>query len=262
MTNTPWGERHAYVLPGGGARPTSTRRCTSRRSWEWSSATTRAPARPASAWSSTSRAAGTAWARVRRDAGTPPPRADAALGGPPDCSLSARERTRARADLRPRAAAETRRRARVPPPDGSLRRDRPDLPVAALAACCAGSGGRLTVIEDGEPRVYGSGPPAATIDRARVPRRGGWRSRGSRGLADAYAAGHLGLTGPRRARPPGSPQRARARSAPGATGARTDSRCNASARTYGEAPADGAGATSPPTTTWATSCSPGCSTRR
>ena len=43
VTNTPWGERHAYVLEAGdgpGRRAAaSTRRCTSRRSWAWTSAT-------------------------------------------------------------------------------------------------------------------------------------------------------------------------------------------------------------------------------
>ncbi|HTX11022.1 MAG TPA: cyclopropane-fatty-acyl-phospholipid synthase family protein [Solirubrobacteraceae bacterium] len=49
--------------------------------------------------------------------------------------------------------------------------------------------GSLTVIENGEPRVYGSGPPAATMI-IRCSRT--WRMglAGSRGLAEAYAAGH------------------------------------------------------------------------
>jgi cyclopropane-fatty-acyl-phospholipid synthase len=49
--------------------------------------------------------------------------------------------------------------------------------------------GSLTVIEDGEPRVYGSGPPAATmiVRSSRTWRMG---VTGSRGLAEAYAAGH------------------------------------------------------------------------
>jgi cyclopropane-fatty-acyl-phospholipid synthase len=49
--------------------------------------------------------------------------------------------------------------------------------------------GSLTVIENGKPRVYGSGPPAATMI-VRCPRT--WRMglAGSRGLAEAYAAGH------------------------------------------------------------------------
>jgi cyclopropane-fatty-acyl-phospholipid synthase len=48
--------------------------------------------------------------------------------------------------------------------------------------------GSLVVFEAGERRVYGSGPPAATV-RVRSPRV--WRMllRGSRGLADAFAAG-------------------------------------------------------------------------
>jgi cyclopropane-fatty-acyl-phospholipid synthase len=49
--------------------------------------------------------------------------------------------------------------------------------------------GRLTVVEDGERRVYGSGPPAATVV-VRSPR--AWCKlllRGSRGLAEAYAEG-------------------------------------------------------------------------
>lgn len=48
--------------------------------------------------------------------------------------------------------------------------------------------GSLVVIEGGERRVYGSGSPMATV-RVRSPRL--WRMllRGSRGLADAYAAG-------------------------------------------------------------------------
>jgi cyclopropane-fatty-acyl-phospholipid synthase len=49
--------------------------------------------------------------------------------------------------------------------------------------------GSLTVIEDGEPRVYGAGPPAATmiVRSSRTWRMG---LSGSRGLAEAYAAGH------------------------------------------------------------------------
>jgi cyclopropane-fatty-acyl-phospholipid synthase len=48
--------------------------------------------------------------------------------------------------------------------------------------------GSLTVLEDGSRRVYGSGPPAATIT-VHSPRM--WRAglTGSRGLADAYADG-------------------------------------------------------------------------
>ncbi len=48
--------------------------------------------------------------------------------------------------------------------------------------------GSLTVLEDGERRVYGSGPPAASI---RVHSGRMWRlgMTGSRGLADAYADG-------------------------------------------------------------------------
>ena len=48
--------------------------------------------------------------------------------------------------------------------------------------------GSLTVLEDGRSHVYGSGPPAATI-AMRSP--SVWRTalRGSRGLADASAAG-------------------------------------------------------------------------
>ena len=48
--------------------------------------------------------------------------------------------------------------------------------------------GSLTVVEDGERRTYGSGPPAATIvvRSARMWRMG---LTGSRGLADAYGAG-------------------------------------------------------------------------
>jgi cyclopropane-fatty-acyl-phospholipid synthase len=48
--------------------------------------------------------------------------------------------------------------------------------------------GTLTVVESGERRVYGSGPPAATIH---VRSTAMWRMalRGSRGLADAYADG-------------------------------------------------------------------------
>jgi len=48
--------------------------------------------------------------------------------------------------------------------------------------------GSLIVVEDGERRVYGSGPPAATII-VRSPRMWRMALTGSRGLADAYAAG-------------------------------------------------------------------------
>ena len=60
VTNTPWGERHAYVLArrrGRVLRGESTRRCTSRRSWAWTSATTCARPRPARRCRCTSRAA-------------------------------------------------------------------------------------------------------------------------------------------------------------------------------------------------------------
>ena len=51
VTNTPWGERHSYLLwtatPGsavrGDASPSS---CTSRRSWAWITSTGRAPRKP------------------------------------------------------------------------------------------------------------------------------------------------------------------------------------------------------------------------
>jgi cyclopropane-fatty-acyl-phospholipid synthase len=48
--------------------------------------------------------------------------------------------------------------------------------------------GSLVVIEDGERWVYGSGPPAATV-RVRSRRTWPMLLHGSRGLADAYAAG-------------------------------------------------------------------------
>jgi cyclopropane-fatty-acyl-phospholipid synthase len=48
--------------------------------------------------------------------------------------------------------------------------------------------GSLIVVEDGERCVYGSGPPAATII-VRSPRMWRMALTGSRGLADAYAAG-------------------------------------------------------------------------
>ena len=48
--------------------------------------------------------------------------------------------------------------------------------------------GTLTVIEDGERRVYGSGPPAAAI-MVRSPRTWRMALTGSRGLAEAYARG-------------------------------------------------------------------------
>ncbi|HEY4827078.1 MAG TPA: class I SAM-dependent methyltransferase, partial [Solirubrobacteraceae bacterium] len=48
--------------------------------------------------------------------------------------------------------------------------------------------GSLILVEDGERRVYGSGPPAATII-VRSPRMWRMALTGSRGLADAYAAG-------------------------------------------------------------------------
>ena len=48
--------------------------------------------------------------------------------------------------------------------------------------------GSLTVIEDGDRRAYGSGPPAATIF-VRSPRMWRMALAGSRGLAEAYARG-------------------------------------------------------------------------
>ena len=84
VTNTPWGERHAYVLERSARlavlAASSTRRCTSRRSWAWISATTSRAARPAETLSVhiESRDGGR---RVRRDAGAAPPGADARVAG-------------------------------------------------------------------------------------------------------------------------------------------------------------------------------------
>ena len=59
VTNTPWGERHAYVLDEPAA-PSTTRRCACRPSWAWTSATPSRSRRPDRRSRSTSRAARTA----------------------------------------------------------------------------------------------------------------------------------------------------------------------------------------------------------
>ena len=74
VTNTPWGERHAYVLPRGDAdaasrRAASTRPCTSRRSCAMDQRYTGAPRRPGGRCRSTSRAARRDAARSTRRSG-------------------------------------------------------------------------------------------------------------------------------------------------------------------------------------------------
>ncbi len=73
--------------------------------------------------------------------------------------------------------------------------------------------GSLIVIEGDERRVYGSGPPAATV-QIDSPRTWPKLLRGSRGMAEAFATGPLGLAGSGGADQAGGDQRRRSRQAP------------------------------------------------
>ncbi len=119
--------------------------------------------------------------------------------------------------------------------------------------------GSLIVVEDGRRRTFGSGTPAALIN---VNRPDFWRMlmRGSRGLAESYAAGAWD-----------SPDlvaviRLAARNAVlidrvRAYRLRSGPPVSASGPCSTAAPASAADATSPSTTTSATSSSPACSIR-
>ena len=83
VTNTPWGERHAYVLDAQRRRrrcwpPASRRRCTCPRSWGWSSATPCARAAPGATLAVHIESQERGAARVRRDARAASRAADAA----------------------------------------------------------------------------------------------------------------------------------------------------------------------------------------
>ena len=163
VTNTPWGERHAYVLPGGQGDLAKRLHVSPFMTMDHVYAPRRR-SRPAPR--GPHREPPERRAVVRRHARAAPPRADAALSGSSRGPLPARERTGARADLRTRDRPEARRRP-GPPASGRRRRviDRSSRRLLSLFLRRIRTG-TLTVIEDGERRVYGSGPPAATIHRA------------------------------------------------------------------------------------------------
>src|SRR5205085_9746806 len=111
-----------------------------------------------------------------------PPSADAAHARRRDGALPRVHRARARAHLRPRAAAQAEGRAGAAASGGVARviaRFIADRFLRRIGT------GRLVLVEAGDRRVYGSGSPAATV-HARSPRV--WRKllRGSRGLAESY----------------------------------------------------------------------------
>ena len=177
VTNTPWGERHAYVIEGkrarlGGARRcSSTRRCTSRRSWAWTIATTLGAAAPGQTLSvhiASSRAGATVF--------------DATL------SLRRRELTR-RVDARGSPARYPLATVRVLAliyahalglklaggPSTAIRRRDGHERLALLVGSCRVllrriTVGSLIVVEGDERRVYGSGAPDG--DRPGSTRRG------------------------------------------------------------------------------------------
>ena len=152
----------------------SRRRCTSRRSWPWTTPTRCARRSPARRCRCTSRAAATA--RLAFDATLNlrrrPYRRRALIG-----ALAAH----ARPDLRPRARAEAQGRPAPPTPGGLVRR-------VVLALLKRIESGQLTVIEDGRRLVFGSGSPQATVV---VHDAAVWRAalRGGRGLAETYVDG-------------------------------------------------------------------------
>ena len=185
VTNTPWGERHAYVLPGGRADHPKLLHVSPFMAMDHEYSCRATP--PRSGWQSISRAAGTA-----RSPSTPPsPCAGASSHAVrPDArgSLPARKRKGARADLRSCARPQTRGRPGPPPSEGERGViDRAARWILSLFLRRIRTG-TLTIIEEGARRVYGSGPPAATI-HVRSARM--WRMGlvGSRGLAEAYAQG-------------------------------------------------------------------------
>ena len=193
VTNTPWGERHAYVIEGE-QRDSAVLAGEFDKALHVSpfmgmdhryDARAAAPAQTLSVHISSSRAG---VIRVRRDAGAAPPGADACVDRGDHRAVPARDGPGAGADLCACAGAEARGRARPPPSAGgtgmstSLARWLVSILLRRITV------GSLLVVEGDERRVYGSGAPAATvwIDSPRT-----WPKllRGSRGMAEAFAQG-------------------------------------------------------------------------
>ena len=188
VTNTPWGERHAYVLDAAdrARRAASTRPCTSRPSCRWTSATPGAHRRPGRRCRCRSRAAGK-MPRLRRDARAAARAADPPIAGAGDGAPPGGDAADARAHLRPRGRAQAQGRARATASAGRFMTARVArrLVMALLKRIRVG---QLTVIEDGGETVFGSGAPQATV-HVHSPRAWPQLARGSRGMGSSYADG-------------------------------------------------------------------------
>ena len=175
VTNTPWGERHAYVLPPAPARrarATPTRRSTSRRSWAWTSATTVRATAPGETLSvhieSRERrpsARSTRRSNLRR-------RPLTAARWPRSPLATRRDAAHARADLRPRASRSKLKARPAPPPPaygGLVMIER----VARGSSCALLRAHRVRPADPRRGRrraVFGSGSPAGDRRRALDPR--------------------------------------------------------------------------------------------
>ena len=178
VTNTPWGERHAYVLPASGdmdkALHVSPFMPMDQRY------TCRAPA-PGETLSVhiESRQDG----RLAFDAtlGDEAPAAHHALAAAP----ARADRPHARPHLRPWARPEAQGRPRPTPPRAMTETLARKIAMGILGRIHVG---QLTVIEDDHETVFGSGAPQATV-HIHSPK--AWRQflRGSRGMGTSYMDG-------------------------------------------------------------------------
>ena len=195
---------------GGSSRQRSTSSCTCRRSWGWIIATRRAPARPANAWRSTSRAAAPASSPFDATLALAPPRADPRSAARAHRALPARERPRAGADLRPRGRPEARGRPRVPASGSGRSVIDADREMAAVAVpetdqdrhAHRDRSRRAAHVRLGAAGGDDPGPLAPDVADGADGQP--WSGRGLR-------AGPVGFTRSRRARPAGGAQRGRAR---------------------------------------------------
>ena len=200
VTNTPWGERHSYLL-------LTARRARAVRAGRFAKELHVSPfmgmdhayqARatqpgPTLSVHIESRREG----RLAFDATLAMQRApaDARRRGADDRPLPAGHRPGAGAHLRTRARAQAPRRARPSPPRGGRtvteRESRCRATRWRRCCCNAIRVGSLTIVEGEARRTFGSGPPTATI-HVHDPRFWRMLMRGSRGLAESYAQRHVG----------------------------------------------------------------------
>ena len=192
VTNTPWGERHGYVIaaagvPGARGKLRQGDACVAFYADAADVPSARDYSRADAVGAHREPRRGPEG--VRRDAVVEAARADALLGAAADAALPAGDGARAGADLRPRGRPQARAaRACIRIP-GRNRRELLDRPTARLPAACAGS--RSGACWWSSPTSAGGSAPGRRRRPSRFAAAALWRMllRGSRGLADAYENG-------------------------------------------------------------------------